>query len=495
MDVEGELTFPKWFAKQGMNVLSQAKIAVGIHNDFRLRHVTFPSCGSSRKRFQIRPGIYRTHIQNRGDSPRCGAFLADILAKRPIDIRAEILFRNAHETVRGGSGSIKQRFAQGLEPFAEGGSVGMHHVPVDFLKLRSTCFRQILQFQIDGIRRDRVFLRPAVQNREPSAIGALLLVFENRLFRERLREKQHSSERVRRARLGAGGKAIVYERGFDLFLYDIAEGKSRKLEIDATADDKTNPDKITVATQGASEYALSADEKNIAIVIQGEIFLMPRNGGKAKRVTDHPAYDHGVAWAPDNKRLLFLSDRTGDEDIYALVSDDPDHAELMQAHRFKVTQITKTAEPEVGVSFAPDGKRVAFLRAGKLITMNADGTDEKTVIGDGHVFDYEWSPDGQWFAVAKNDAFFASEIFIVPSVGATQENPIRNVTRFATFNGDVTWSRTGNRLAFVSRRRGDTQSAFVLSLQKPLASGAATNKDIDWDGIHLRVKQPTPMNA
>ncbi len=305
----------------------------------------------------------------------------------------------------------------------------------------------------------------------------------------------HSSERVRRARLGAGGKAIVYERGFELFVYDIAEGKSRKLDIDATADDKTNPDKITVSTQGASEYSLAADEKNLAIVIQGEIFLMPRNGGKAKRVTEHPAYDHGVAWAPDNKRLLFLSDRTGDEDIYALVSDDPDHTDLMQAHRFKVTQITKTAEPEVGVSFAPDGKRVAFLRAGKLITMNPDGTDEKTVIGDGHVFDYEWSPDGQWFAVAKNDAFFASELHIVPSAGPTKENPSRNITRFATYNGDVTWSRTGNRLAFVSRRRGDTQSAFVLSLQKPLAAGASTNKDIDWDGIHLRVKQPTPMNA
>jgi tricorn protease len=305
----------------------------------------------------------------------------------------------------------------------------------------------------------------------------------------------HTGDRVRKARLGAAGTAIIYECGFDIFVYDIADNKSRKLEIEATADDKTNPDKIAVYTQNASEYTLAADEKNLAIVIQGEIFLMPRTGGKAKRVTDHSAYDHGVAWGPDNRRLLFLSDRNGDEDIYALQSDDPDHAELMQAHRFKVTQITRTAEAEIGVSFAPDGRRIAFLRAGKLFTMNPDGKDEKIVVGDGQVFDYEWSPDSQWIAFAKSDAFFASELFVVPSGGPTAENPARNVTRFATYNGDVTWSKTGNRLAFVSRRRGDSQSAFVLSLQKPAAPGVFANKDIDWDGIHLRVKQPTPMNA
>jgi tricorn protease len=304
-----------------------------------------------------------------------------------------------------------------------------------------------------------------------------------------------TGERIRKARLGSSGKAFVYECGFDLCVHDLAANKSRVLAIDATADDKTNPEKLISFTKDASEYALSADEKNLAVIVQGEIFLLPRTGGKAKRTTEHPAYDHGVAWAPDNKTILFLSDRTGDEDVYSLQSDDPEHPDLMQAHTYKVTQITKTADAEIGLSFSPDGKRVAFLRAGKLVTMNPDGSGEKIVTGDGHVFDYEWSPDGQWFAIAKNDAYFASELYIVPVSGPTEANPARNVTRFANYNGGVTWSKTGHKLAFVSRRRGDTQSAYVLSLQKPLASGTASHKDIDWDGIHLRVKQPAPMSA
>jgi tricorn protease len=306
---------------------------------------------------------------------------------------------------------------------------------------------------------------------------------------------KHASDRVRKARLGAGGKAIVYEKGFDIMVYDVDAGTSRKLDIDAAADDKTNPEKITTFTQNASEYALSTDEKNVAVIVQGEIFLLPRTGGKAKRATDHPAFDHGVAWASDGKKILFLSDRGGDEDIYALESDDSDHADLMSAHKYKVTQITKTPEPEIGVSFSPDSKRVAFLRSNKLYTMSPDGKDEKLIVGDGQVFDYDWSPDGQWFVIGKSDSSFASELYIVPSTGPTKENPARNVTRFANYNGDVTWSRTGNRIGFISRRRGDGTTPYVLSLQKPLAPGAASSKEIDWDGIHLRANQATPMNA
>ena len=62
----------------------------------------------------------------------------------------------------------------------------------------------------------------------------------------------------------------------------------------------------------------------------------------------------------------------------------------------KEINLAYTPEAEVGVSFAPNGKRVAFLRAGKLVTMDPDGKNEKIVAGDGQIFDYEWSPDSQW---------------------------------------------------------------------------------------------------
>ena len=63
------------------------------------------------------------------------------------------------------------------------------------------------------------------------------------------------------------------------------------------------------------------------------------------------------------------------------------------------------------------------MRAGKLVTMKPDGTDEKVIVKDGTVIDYEWSPDSQWICYSRMDGSFASELFIIPAGGATSGRP------------------------------------------------------------------------
>jgi tricorn protease len=306
----------------------------------------------------------------------------------------------------------------------------------------------------------------------------------------------HKEDWVRRARISGNGEWIVYECGPDLWVVSVKDGNSRKLAIEVHADDKSNTERIATFTQGASEFALSPDERHVAFVVHGEVFLMPITGGKATRLTDNPAFDHSIAWSPDSRQIVFASDRSGREELYLLESDDPDHRELVRAHKFKVKQLTDTPEAELAASFSPDGRRVAFLRAGKLWTMKPDGSDQKVVVDDVQVFDYEWSPDSKWIVYARQDGSFASELYITPAEGLRPGVKAKNITRYATFNGGVSWSQTGSKLAFVSQRR-QQPTMQVLSLKKPSAPGLPEGRaiEIDWDDIHLRVKQPAPIPA
>jgi tricorn protease len=316
----------------------------------------------------------------------------------------------------------------------------------------------------------------------------------------------HKDDGVRRARMSRDGHWIVYECGADLWVVSTAKyAAPRKLAIEVNADDKSNPEQIHIFTNRATEFALTADEKYMAFAVHGKLFR--RKVGpetKVVQMTDGSSNDHSIAWSPDSKKILFVSDRNGHEDIYLLESDDTEHPNLIEAHRFKVKQITNTPEAELGLTFAPkDGKRVAFLRAGQLWTMNPDGSDQKVIIKDVHVFDYEWSPDSQWIVYARRDGSHASELYIVPARGASNLNPARNITRYATYNGDVTWSHDGKKLAFLSERHDSgRQVPYVLPLQKPAAPNVnerslfgGSGVSIDWDDIHLRAEQAAPVPA
>ncbi|HEV3117408.1 MAG TPA: S41 family peptidase [Gemmataceae bacterium] len=301
----------------------------------------------------------------------------------------------------------------------------------------------------------------------------------------------HKDDGVRRARISANGEWIVYECGPDLWVVSTRDGTPRKLAIEVHADDKVNTERTITFTQGASEFALSADERNVAFVVHGEIFMMPIAGGKATRLTDSPANDHGIAWAPDSKKIIFASDRNGYEDLYLLEPDDPEHSELTKAHHFKIKQLTHTPEAEVGAGFSPDGKIVAFIRAGKLMTMKPDGSDQKVLVDEAEVSDYEWSPDSKYICYSRRDGYFASELYIVPAAGGEA----KNITRFATYNAGVSWSHRGKKLAFISERRRDEHGVCVLPLQRPAAASAPSSSEIDWEDIHLRAEQPVQLPA
>ena len=61
---------------------------------------------------------------------------------------------------------------------------------------------------------------------------------------------------------------------------------------------------------------VSPDGKTIVFELLGDLYTLPLAGGSATRITTGPAFDSQPRWSPDGKRIVFLSDRSGAENIW-----------------------------------------------------------------------------------------------------------------------------------------------------------------------------------
>src|SRR5919206_5306374 len=64
------------------------------------------------------------------------------------------------------------------------------------------------------------------------------------------------------------------------------------------------------------EPSLSPDAKTVVFVSGGDIWSAPSSGGAAHLLVAHPATESRPLFSPDGKSLAFISNRTGNGDIY-----------------------------------------------------------------------------------------------------------------------------------------------------------------------------------
>ena len=64
--------------------------------------------------------------------------------------------------------------------------------------------------------------------------------------------------------------------------------------------------------------AISPDGQTIAFSYKGDIFTVAVQGGEARQLTTHAAYDAYPVWSPDGSQLAFASAREGSLDVYIM---------------------------------------------------------------------------------------------------------------------------------------------------------------------------------
>lgn len=93
--------------------------------------------------------------------------------------------------------------------------------------------------------------------------------------------------------------------------------------------------------------APSPDGKTLVFSWQGDLWKVSMSGGRAERLTVHPANDTYPRFTPDGQRIVFASNRFGNNDIFSIKVDGTD-----------VRRITQESATEVPTGISPDGKYV-----------------------------------------------------------------------------------------------------------------------------------------
>jgi tricorn protease len=269
---------------------------------------------------------------------------------------------------------------------------------------------------------------------------------------------------VRTFGVDADGGVIVLERRTNLYVMHDA-GNAALLEVQVPEDDRFDPVVRRTFTNQASGYAVTPNGKYIAFVARGEIFVTENDDEKNRtvRLTRHPYRDRDATWLNDTT-LIFVSDREGQYDLYALQSADPGQPDLFKSLRHRAVRLTDTRAEESSPSVAPDGKQIAYTRGrGTLVVAEyEDGRLRgQRVLQEGWASPggLAWSPDSRWLAYSLSDLDFNTEIYI-HAADASGE-PV-NFTKHPKGDFSPVWSRDGTKLGFISsRNNGDDDVWFV----------------------------------
>lgn len=205
-----------------------------------------------------------------------------------------------------------------------------------------------------------------------------------------------------------------------------------------------------------SKPRISPDGQRIAFVVttidkrkheyRSSIWIVPGQGGEAKRFTAGPANTHSPAWSPDGCWLAFVSGREGEaagKDDKQLGKGKP-QLWLIPTDGGEARQLTFMQHGASHPVWSPDSKQLLFSAAVGPVD---EETEDGKVLPKARVIDRLWYRlDGVGFIYERRQ-----HLFLVDVAGGDPQQ----LTDGDWDDSDAAWSPDGARIAFVSSRAED----------------------------------------
>lgn len=108
---------------------------------------------------------------------------------------------------------------------------------------------------------------------------------------------------------------------------------------------------VTISTDQGTWLSLDVhpDGSKIIFDLLGDLYELPIHGGKANRITEGLAFDSQPKYSPDGKSILFLSDRSGGNNIWIINREKEDTLQITKGNNSKMQS----------ADWSPDGNYIA----------------------------------------------------------------------------------------------------------------------------------------
>lgn len=240
-----------------------------------------------------------------------------------------------------------------------------------------------------------------------------------------------------------GPESIVFENGGYLFRLDLKTEETVRVPVIIADDQTSGRTKLIKVNDQVTSYEISPDGKRALFGARGDVFTVPAKHGNTRNLTATPGvHERDAQWSPDGRWIAFISDRSGEDEIYLLSQDG-------QGQQVQLTDKADTYK--FHILWSPDSQKI--LWSDKLLRLQYMDITKKEVIEVaraeiGEIRQYAWSPDSRWIAYAKPEVASQTRIYFY-SLETKKTYPVTDGW-YASYGPE--FSSNGKYLFFVSDR-------------------------------------------
>ncbi|AMO58686.1 hypothetical protein GZ77_17700 [Endozoicomonas montiporae] len=257
---------------------------------------------------------------------------------------------------------------------------------------------------------------------------------------------------------------FVYQLGPDLYALDLKQtnAKAEKIQITLASDfEQRRPHWLHWPAGYLSNYDLSPDASQLALVARGQVNLLPVKDGRTISIPnpEKNVFFQSAQYLPLSNHLLGVAWEGIHQSFWLLPADGSNQP-------VKIHQTDKTVEVEPVLS--PDNEffvwtdstatvRLTHIQSGVTETIKQFEPD---VMDPGH---FSWSPDSQWLAFSHRAKNLKQQIYLY----SLSDNTLTAITSDRTDSHTPVWSPSGKWLMFISQRFFNSRVSNPFDTNQP----------------------------